>query len=138
MKSFKTSIFVKIVLLSFVNIAFLSSCFLGSEHRMHRANKRKTNCEIEYIKKNMRPILAAYNKTLKEKPNEAGKMRVRLIINIDGAVTDVTLLDNTMNNENVEKAIIKTMSDWHFPVSCYRNKLLHPDTIDFPFVFQPD
>jgi TonB family protein len=86
-----------------------------------------------FVKKNMRSIEAEYNRLLKVDPGLNGKITVRFTILPDGRVTDVEVVDATMDNETLKQKILRVVGNWVFPPIGENEGNL---TVNFPFVFQ--
>lgn len=86
-----------------------------------------------FVKKNMRSIEAEYNRLLKSDPGLNGKVTVRFTILPSGQVTDVEIVETTIQNEALEQKIIRVVSNWVFPAIGDTEGNL---TVNFPFVFQ--
>jgi TonB family protein len=86
-----------------------------------------------FVKKNMRSIEAEYNRLLKADPGMNGKVTVRFTILPDGRVTDVEVVESTIDNESLKQKIVRVVQNWVFPAIGESEGNL---TVNFPFVFQ--
>ncbi len=96
--------------------------------------KRDEMAITDFIKKNMRSILAEYNRLLKGNPSLSGKVTVRFTITPSGAVVDVEIIESTIDDESLQSRITRAISNWIFPAIDNNEGNL---TVNYPFIFQP-
>lgn len=77
-------------------------------------------------------IRMSYEKYLKRIPDLAGKVTVRFTILASGKITNVQILENTTENSDLERDIIRKVKMWHFE-EIAEGKV----TVTYPFVFRP-
>lgn len=53
-----------------------------------------------------------YERELKRSPDLKGKVTVRITVNADGHVSEVTIVNSTLNNERVERCILARIGLW--------------------------
>jgi TonB family protein len=94
---------------------------------------RDENVISAFVKKNMRSIEAEYNRLLKADPALNGKITVRFTILPDGRVTDVDVVESTMDSDALKQKILRVVGNWVFPSIAEGEGNL---TVNFPFVFQ--
>ena len=94
---------------------------------------RDENVISAFVKKNMRSIEAEYNRLLKADPALNGKITVKFTILPDGRVTDVEVVESTMDSDALKQKIVRVVSNWVFPTIGESEGNL---TVNFPFVFQ--
>ncbi len=86
----------------------------------------------KYIKYRLPAIKGCYNKELKLDPSLKGKIVVRFVITTQGRVSDVSIDENTMGNDDVAACIKRLISTWFFPL-----KPAEDAPVSFPFLFSP-
>jgi TonB family protein len=74
----------------------------------------------------------SYEKYLKRDPALSGKITVRFTIGASGAVSAVTILENSTNNGDLEREILSKIRMWQFE-SISEGEV----TVTYPFVFMP-
>jgi TonB family protein len=98
------------------------------------ANRDETAI-TDFIKKNMRSILAEYNRLLKINPGLTGKVTIRFTITPAGNVIDVEVAESTITDESLQNRMVRVISNWVFPAIGSTEGNL---TVNYPFVFQPN
>ncbi len=98
-----------------------------------QSTNRNDEAVMAFVKKNMRSIEAEYNRLLKADPALNGKVTVRFTILPDGRVTDVEVVESTIDNEGLKQKIVRVVGNWVFPAIADSEGNL---TVNFPFVFQ--
>lgn len=94
--------------------------------------KRDNNAINKVVTKNKTSIRMSYDKYLKRIPNLTGKITIRFTIAASGKVTQVQILENTTNNRDFERDIIRKVKMWRF------EPIPEGDvSVTYPFVFQP-
>jgi len=73
-----------------------------------------------------------YEKELAVTPNLSGQLLFRWVISPQGAVEDVSILENTTNNTNLESCITDAIKFWRFPSPKGGGKAV----VQYPFVFE--
>ena len=82
----------------------------------------------------MRSIKAAYNRILKQNPTLAGKITVRFTILPSGRVSDVKVVESTVDDESLKSRIVRVIKNWRFSTIPESEGKV---TVNFPFIFQP-
>ena len=82
------------------------------------------------VRKYLAGIKACYEYQLKRDPNLKGKINVRFTIGTEGAVTEVTILSSSLEDELVKSCVKRRIERWIFP---------KPEegtvTVLYPFIF---
>lgn len=86
----------------------------------------------KYIRMRIKSVQQCYEKELKRNPSLRGKIVVRFVITTQGRVSDVSIDQNTMGDDNVGACIVSLIRRWTFPV-----KPEDDAPVSFPFVFSP-
>lgn len=86
----------------------------------------------KYIRMRIKSVQACYEKELKRNPSLKGKIVVRFLIMTTGKVSEVSIDQNTMGDEEVASCIVNTIRRWSFPL-----KPEEDSPVSFPFVFSP-
>lgn len=96
------------------------------------SNTKRDNKAInKIVSSNKISIRMSYEKFLKRIPDLEGKITIRFTILSSGKVTSVQILENTTNNKDLEKDIIRKIKMWRFePIP--EGKV----TVTYPFVFK--
>lgn len=99
----------------------------NSAKRDHKAISR-------VVKQNLTSIKMSYEKYLKRQPDLSGKITVRFTIEEDGSVSQVEIVEVTMECPALEKEIVRKIKRWRFaPLSGESGST----AVTYPFVFQP-
>lgn len=86
----------------------------------------------QYIRPRLRSVQQCYERELKRNPDLAGRIVVRFVISMAGRVSEVSIEENTMGDDNVAACITNTIRRWIFPI-----KPEEEAAVSFPFVFSP-
>lgn len=96
--------------------------------------KRADAAISRVVKRKLPNIKIAYEKELKKNPKLSGKITIRFVINEDGSVSDVEVVESTMNSPALERAIIRRIKRWKFAALAAGSG---STAVTYPFVFQP-
>lgn len=94
--------------------------------------KRDNNAINKIVASNKSSIRMSYEKYLKRIPDLEGKITIRFTITAAGKVTSIQILENTTNNKNLERDIIRKIKMWRFESIPEGNV-----TVTYPFLFRP-
>jgi Ca-activated chloride channel family protein len=83
------------------------------------------------IRRQMKAIRACYEKQLKSDPNLQGRVVVRFVIGANGQVTKAEIASSTLNNEKVEKCLLKVIRRMTFPQPEGGSSVV----VSYPFTF---
>lgn len=83
------------------------------------------------INRNMHKIQRCYEKALIQKPNLSGKVEFEWTIKVNGSVTGVRRLGNTLGEASVASCVARVLKGLKFP-----KPRGGPVTVKFPFMFQ--
>jgi TonB family protein len=97
------------------------------------SNEKRNNAAINKIVSSHKvSIRMSYEKYLNRIPDLAGKIIIRFTISVTGRVTSIKIVENTTNNQDLEKDIVRKMKMWRF------EEVTEGDvTVTYPFVFRP-
>ncbi|MBN2035527.1 MAG: energy transducer TonB [Chitinispirillaceae bacterium] len=97
------------------------------------SNAKRDNMAINaVVASHKTSIRMSYEKYLKRDPSLAGKVTVRFTIAASGAVTAITILENTTGSSDLESEIKRKIRMWRF------ESISEGDvTVTYPFVFMP-
>jgi TonB family protein len=97
------------------------------------SNAKRDNTAITAVVSSHKASLRmSYEKYLKRDPSLSGKVTVRFTISASGAVTAVSILENTTGNTDLEREILRKIRMWQF------ESIPEGDvTVTYPFVFTP-
>ena len=84
-----------------------------------------------YIATKMGAIKACYQKGLQSNPDLSGKIKVRFLIQPNGAVNPAKVDESTIGNDAVESCVMNNVKAWKFPQA----KGGGVTTVVYPFVF---
>ncbi|NJK32827.1 MAG: TonB family protein [Deltaproteobacteria bacterium] len=84
------------------------------------------------VRAHINEVRACYNQLLSSDPNASGKVAVRWKIGSDGAVTEVSVTTNEVD-EALGKCMVKAIKAWKFPKPAGGGTV----TITYPFSFEP-
>lgn len=84
-----------------------------------------------YIATKMGAIKACYQKGLQSNPDLSGKIKVKFLIQPNGAVNPAKIDDSSINNDGVENCVLNNVKAWKFPQA----KGGGVTTVVYPFVF---
>lgn len=84
-----------------------------------------------YIATKMGAIKACYQKGLQGNPDLSGKIRVKFLIQPNGAVNPAKIDESTIGNDNVENCVLNNVKVWKFPQA----KGGGVTTVVYPFIF---
>lgn len=135
-----------------VGIGDLDSAVSGSGGKVGLAEKKRVEPKItfddnafeaesstvdkaslgKYIRMRIKSVQACYEKELKRNPSLKGKIVVRFLIMTTGKVSEVSIDQNTMGDDEVASCIVNTIRRWSFPL-----KPEEDSPVSFPFVFSP-
>ena len=94
--------------------------------------KRNNKAINKIVASHKASIRMSYEKYLNRIPNLAGKITIRFTISPLGRVIKVQIVENTTNNKDLEKDIVRKVKMWRF------DKIPKGDvTVTYPFVFRP-
>jgi len=85
-----------------------------------------------YIKRNLAKIRWCYEKELTKNSSLNGRIVINFIINGSGSVFVSTMLNSTMNNENVERCVADQIKKIQFPAPRGGGIVI----VNYPFVFK--
>lgn len=85
------------------------------------------------IKRHWNEIKYCYEKELSKDPNLYGKVTVNFIIDGTGTVSEASIQQTTMNNENVEACMLSHVRRWRFPEPKGGGEVI----VTYPWVFKP-
>ncbi|MCK5147093.1 TonB family protein [bacterium] len=80
--------------------------------RGQRAINRSAQEIHRVIQGHVRAIQYCYERELKRNPELKGKVTVRITVNPDGHVSEVAIVNSTLNNERVERCILSRIRQW--------------------------
>jgi hypothetical protein len=94
-------------------------------------NKKKANADITAaIRERSAGIQNLYTREIYKNPNlGSGELLARIVISEDGHVSDVIIVESTINSTEFESRIISTIMTWRFPATGNEN------SIEYPFAF---
>jgi TonB family protein len=96
--------------------------------------KRADEAINQVVRKNHNSIKISYERELKKNPQLAGKITIRFVIEEDGTVSEVEIMESTMNCPAMERSIQSQIKRWKFePLSSGSGST----SVTYPFVFQP-
>ena len=78
-------------------------------------------------------IRAAYEKALKRSPRLAGKLVIRLVIGANGRVTEASVVEDTIGDADLARAIVGVVRRFRFPRPSGGTTV----EVRYPFVFAP-
>ena len=84
----------------------------GVEGRGQRSTNRSPQEIQRVILGHIKAIQYCYERELKRNPELKGKVTVRITVHPDGHVSEVTILNSTLNNERVERCIRSRIANW--------------------------
>lgn len=84
-----------------------------------------------YIATKMGAIKACYQKGLQANPDLSGKIKVKFLIQPNGAVNPAKIDESTIGNDGVENCVLNNVKAWKFPQA----KGGGVTTVVYPFVF---
>ena len=84
-----------------------------------------------YIATKMGAIKACYQKGLQSNPDLSGKIKVKFLIQPNGAVNPAKIDESTIGNDSVESCVLNNVKVWKFPQA----KGGGVTTVVYPFVF---
>ncbi len=84
-----------------------------------------------YIATKMGAIKACYQKGLQSNPDLSGKIKVKFLIQPNGAVNPAKVDESTIGNDSVESCVLNNVKAWKFPQA----KGGGVTTVVYPFVF---
>ena len=84
-----------------------------------------------YIATKMGAIKACYQKGLQSNPDLSGKIKVKFLIQPNGAVNPAKIDESTIGNDSVENCVLNNVKVWKFPQA----KGGGVTTVVYPFVF---
>lgn len=84
-----------------------------------------------YIATKMGAIKACYQKGLQTNPDLSGKIKVKFLIQPNGAVNPAKVEDSSIGNDGVENCVLNNVKAWKFPQA----KGGGVTTVVYPFVF---
>jgi TonB family protein len=96
--------------------------------------KRSQDAIHNVVKTNLASIKISYERQLKLNPALTGKVVVRFLIQEDGSVANVEIIESTMNSPELEKDIVRKIERWKFETLASGSGSI---TVTYPFVFQP-
>jgi len=85
---------------------------------------------ISVIRRNLGGIRSCYERLLKFNPNLSGRFYVEIAVGIDGTVTNVDVLEDSINDSDLSKCLVKKIYQWKFPPPSGG-----PFTFSYPFTF---
>jgi len=96
--------------------------------------KRAEDVIGRVVKQNITSISMSYEKELKKNPQLAGKITVKFTIEEDGSVSNVEIVETTMNSPDLESDIVRKIKRWTFEALSAGSG---STVVTYPFVFQP-
>ncbi|RMG89541.1 MAG: TonB family protein, partial [Candidatus Dadabacteria bacterium] len=73
-----------------------------------------------------------YNRALRKNPDLEGKFTVRMTVGPDGKIQEVEVVESTLGDPDLERALLARIRKWTLPAVADR-----PVTVTYPFVFFP-
>ncbi len=97
------------------------------------SNTKRNNSAInKIVSRHKTSIRMSYEKYLNRVPDLAGKITIRFTISSAGRVISVDIIENTTNNEQLVRDILRKVKMWRF------DSIPEGDvTVTYPFVFRP-
>ncbi len=95
--------------------------------------KRAQEAINRVVKDKLTTIKVTYERILKLNPNLSGKLTVRFTIEEDGSVSNVEIIETTVNSPELEREIIRKVERWIFePLASGSGTTV----VTYPFIFQ--
>lgn len=88
---------------------------------------------LAVIHANLNQIRHCYDQLLQRSPNTSGKLKVKWLINAQGRVYNVSIVDGTISDSLMRACIVGKIRRWVFP----KPRGAQTVTVGFPFVFTP-
>lgn len=99
------------------------------------SSKRAQDAINRVVKVNLATVKVTYERILKLNPNLSGKLTVRFTIEEDGSVSNVEIVESTVNSPELEREIERKVARWTFdPLAAGSGTTV----VTYPFIFQPE
>lgn len=94
--------------------------------------KRDQNAINAVVSSHRSSIRMSYEKFLRRDPSLQGKITVRFTIAASGIITDISIIDNSTMNRELENEIVRKIRMWRFETIPEGDV-----TVTYPFIFAP-
>lgn len=111
----------------------LATAAEAEETARARASGQRSQEEIrDIMARNKGALYAIYNRALRKDPSLEGRVRIKMVIDPSGAITDLTLVSSELGDAALERKLLSRIRLINFG-----NQSVSPTTVNYDFDFLP-